>query len=65
MSFANKGIKHALIAMADVGARVVHVQIHLLKAQALSIGRLAVMARVLLLSPWTSPFPPLDCLGVT
>ena len=37
-SFANPGIKHAAIAMADVGAKVVHAGICMLRAQALSIG---------------------------
>ena len=37
MSFANMGIKHATIAVADVGARVVHTGIRMLRAQDLSI----------------------------
>ena len=36
--FANTGIKHALIAMADVGVRAVHAGIRMLRSQALSIG---------------------------
>ena len=37
MSFANTGIRHAAIAMANVGARAVHAGIRMLRAQALSI----------------------------
>ena len=38
VSFANTGIKHATIAMADVGARALHTGICTFRAQALSIG---------------------------
>ena len=38
LTFANTGIKHASIVMADVGARVVHAGICTLRTQALSIG---------------------------
>ena len=38
MPFANTGIKHASIAMADVGARAVHAAICTLRMQVLSIG---------------------------
>ena len=38
VSFANTGIKHAVIAMADVVARAAHAGIRTLRLQALSIG---------------------------
>ena len=38
VSFMNTSIKHAVIAMADVGSRAVHACIRTLRAQALSIG---------------------------
>ena len=38
VSFANTGMKHTAIAMADVGTRVVHAGICTLRAQAWSIG---------------------------
>ena len=38
VSFANTGIKHAAIAMADVGARAVHAGLRTLRAQALRIA---------------------------
>ena len=37
VSFINTGIKHAVIVMANVGARAVHARIRILRAQALSI----------------------------
>ena len=36
--FANMGMKHASIAMADVGARVVHASLRSLRMQALRVG---------------------------
>ena len=41
MSFANTGVKHACITMADVGARAVHTGLHTLRAQALRVGTAA------------------------
>ena len=38
VSFANTSIKHATIAMADVGARSVHAGLRTLRVQALRIG---------------------------
>ena len=38
VSFANTGVKHAAIAMADVGARAVHAGLRTLRAQALRVG---------------------------
>ena len=39
VSFANTGIKHTTIAMADVEARAIHAGIWMLRVQALSIDR--------------------------
>ena len=38
LSFANTGVKHASIVMADVGARVVHAGLRTLRPQALRVG---------------------------
>ena len=36
--FANTGVKHAAITMADVGAKTVHVSLRTLRVQALRVG---------------------------
>ena len=64
VSFTNTGIKHVMIAMANVGARTVHTSFHTLRAQAPRIGT-GSHGRALPLSPRTSPFPAPACLGVT
>ena len=36
--FTNTSIKHAVIAMADIGVKAVHSSLHTIRAQALQIG---------------------------
>ena len=58
-SFANTGIKHAMIVMANIGARV-YASLRTLRVQALR----AHMVRALPHSPRTSPLTTPACLGI-